>query len=304
MNRLLARILSLWLTLAYAFSVAAQVAEEPVIAEAPAESSEYQRAIHGALEEYRLQHFEEARALFEKAHGIDPNARTLRGLGMVEFERRHYVRAQELLEASLASTKKPLTPDQRSAVQELLVRTNQFVSHFVVAANTPSDLEVEVDGRPVVLDGERSFAVEAGEHELRFRAKGMQARELHVDAVGGERRTLALELVAEARGLPVPNRAPANPTRSPVGIALACAGAAVIAGGLVLGGFALKNATDVTVREERARGLAIGADVSIGVGVATVVAGAILLLTKRRARSREHALSLRGGAAPSLQVSF
>src|SRR3954466_6623521 len=65
------------------------------------DSPEYRRLIGDALKEYGLEHFEESRSLFERAHMLSPSARTERGLGMVEFELRHYVTAQHLLELSL-----------------------------------------------------------------------------------------------------------------------------------------------------------------------------------------------------------
>src|SRR5688572_7254192 len=91
-----------------AFAQAAQLSDPqgkqpaPALAPAtppldPSENPDYKRAVEEALKEYGLGHFEEARSLFRRAHGIYPNARTLRGLGMVEFELRHYVRASQLL---------------------------------------------------------------------------------------------------------------------------------------------------------------------------------------------------------------
>lgn len=303
MFRLIACALSLLPALLLPGAAQAQAAAPDAVDEPARESTEYQRAIVGALEEYRLGHFEEARALFERAHAIDPNARTLRGLGMVEFERRHYVRAQELLEASLASSKKPLTEEQRAAVQELLARTNQFVSHFTVATRPAGAApEVEVDGHTIALDDERSFAVEAGEHRVTVRAPGMSARELSLDAVGGERRTLTVDLVPERVAMAAAPRA--EPTRSVLGISLTSLGAVVVAGGLVLGGIALKRGIDAEPRPspsaDRARALAIGTDVALGVGISTMVAGVVVLLMKRRERN----VALLGGSVPSLQVAF
>src|SRR5689334_12685633 len=109
-----------------------------VSAQAPAtvssdESPEYKQAISQALEEYGLTHYEESRSLFEKAHALDPNERTLRGLGMVEFGLRHYVADEGYLEASLKATKKPLTEDQRRFVGDLLARTQQFIAKYELA---------------------------------------------------------------------------------------------------------------------------------------------------------------------------
>src|SRR5687767_7179841 len=144
-------------------------AAPPAPAADPTEKPEYKQAVEQALEEYRLGHFEEARSLFERAHGIDANARTLRGLGMVEFELRHYVRAAELLEESLESTKKPLTAEQRKSVEQLLSRTRQFIAEYAVKVEPPRpDIAVELDGKPIELSDEGKISIEAGEHTLRI----------------------------------------------------------------------------------------------------------------------------------------
>jgi hypothetical protein len=41
--------------------------------------------------EFEAGHLEDSRALFTRAHSTQPNARTLRGLGIAEFELRKYV---------------------------------------------------------------------------------------------------------------------------------------------------------------------------------------------------------------------
>ncbi|HEX6239538.1 MAG TPA: hypothetical protein VFZ61_01540, partial [Polyangiales bacterium] len=46
----------------------------------------YADAIEQALSELEAANYPEAREEFQRAHAIYPNARTLRGLGMVEFE--------------------------------------------------------------------------------------------------------------------------------------------------------------------------------------------------------------------------
>jgi hypothetical protein len=282
-----------------------------------AESAEYKQAVEAALEEYRLQHFEEARSLFERAHAIDPNARTLRGLGMVEFERRHYVRAAELLEAALASKKKPLTEEQRKAVEELLGRTRQFFSNYAVEVQPTSDaLQVELDGKPVELGAEHKLALEAGEHTLRISAPNAVPRELRLDVKGGEQQTLRIQLEVKttAGALPPaqqPKKEPAKqePKRNVLGIALTSGGAAVAAAGGVLGGIALMKANDLKTQDDagadHARSLAIGADVMLGVGIATAVTGVVLLIWKRKRHADAQTARARVDALfPRLQVSF
>jgi tetratricopeptide (TPR) repeat protein len=288
-----------------------------------AESPEYKHAVDAALEEYRLQHFDEARSLFERAHAIDPNARTLRGLGMVEFERRHYVRAAELLEAALKSDRKPLTAEQRKTVEELLSRTRQFISRYAVEVEPKLDapLSVELDGKPVALGADSRLSLEAGEHTLRISAPDAVPQELHIDVKGGEEQTLRIELQVKTASAPAPKAVPvqgppAARKRDVLGIALTGSGAAVGVAGGALGAIALLKAGDAKSRNDanadKAHAFAIGADVMLGVGIATAVTGVVLLLVhrSRRADTRGHDRADRSARVhvdttfPELRVSF
>src|SRR5262245_12806154 len=51
----------------------------------------YEQLITRALTEFDARNFAEARALFLQAHALRPTARTLRGIGVTEFELRNYV---------------------------------------------------------------------------------------------------------------------------------------------------------------------------------------------------------------------
>jgi len=291
---------------------AAQAA--PVEAVAGEETPEYKQAISQALEEYGLQHYEESRSLFEKAHSLDPNARTLRGLGMVEFELRHYVAAEGYLEASLKSTKKALTEEQRTAVKDLLARTKQFIAKYELAVEpqAPEGMRVELDGKPVQWEDNAPLSVEAGEHVLRVSAPNSETREVHLDVKGGEQQTLRIELAF--KGVVEPSSAPpAGPTHpfQKLGIGLTAAGGAVAIAGGVLGGLALSKANSAETRKDAdadsAHTLALISDVAIGVGVATAVAGIVLLVWKDK--PKEHSASAARSARlvstwPNLKVSF
>jgi hypothetical protein len=255
------------------------------------ESPEYKQAIGQALEEYGLQHYEESRTLFERAHSLDPNARTLRGLGMVEFELRHYVAAEGYLEASLKSTKKALTEEQRAAVTDLLARTKQFIAKYELAVEpeAPAGMRVELDGKPVQWDSQEPLSVEAGEHVLRVSAPNADSREVHLDVKGGEQQTLRIELTVrgpqEAVQAPKPVQGPVRPYKK-LGIALTAAGGFVAIAGGVLGVMALSKADDAVTRNDSdadsARTMALVSDVGLGVGVATAVAGIVLLVWKEK----------------------
>jgi hypothetical protein len=82
-----------------------------------ADSAEYRELIRKALEEYELGNWAEAKLFFSDAHRLFPNARTLRGLGLVAYSLRDYVSATDQLVQSLSSNVRPLT-------KELLDATN------------------------------------------------------------------------------------------------------------------------------------------------------------------------------------
>src|SRR5690349_15250674 len=73
---------------------------------APAYPAEYERAIDSGIAEFQQGNYVEAREQFARAHALVPNARTLRSLGMVEFELRNYVDAVTYLEGALGSSVK------------------------------------------------------------------------------------------------------------------------------------------------------------------------------------------------------
>jgi len=91
-------------------------------ASAAAQPSDYKALTEAAVEEHSLGHYEEARALFAKAHAINPNARTLWGMGTAAFEARQYVDAMQLFQAALSDTRKPLTEAQSKQAESLRKR--------------------------------------------------------------------------------------------------------------------------------------------------------------------------------------
>lgn len=173
-------------------------------AEAVAEPEGYRTQVAAALAEYDAGHFEEARALFLRAHELFPNARTLRGIGMTDFELRNYGDAIAQLEAALHSTARPLEGALRSETEALLARARAFVARLAIYV-TPEVASVSIDGMLVQPNDPRVVLLSVGEHQLEARAQGFltERRTLRVD--GGEQRSLEVVLVAEsAAGLGSP----------------------------------------------------------------------------------------------------
>lgn len=301
----IARTLALACALASSLCVARANAQT-----APTESEEsaaYIESVEGALEEYRVGHYDEARSLFERAHELEPSARTLRGLGMVEFELRHYVRAVELIERSLASPVKPLTDEQRSALSELLARARRFVARYALRV-TPTPTRIELDGVARTLEPDGRLTVDAGEHRLELAADGYAPSSLTLDAKGGTESELTVALRPLAKPELVASAAPSSehPHRK-LGIALTAAGSVTIAAGVTLYALALGKANSASARDDSeadaARTLAPIGDALLGVGVATAISGVVLLLW-RRERPVSAAQARLEAVAPQLRVRF
>jgi hypothetical protein len=135
------------------------------------EPSEYRATINTAIGEFDQGNYEEAREHFARAHALLPNARTLRGLGMSEFELRNYIEAVRNLTEALASGQKPLRGALRDETLALLKRAQKYVGEVVVQVS-PNATVVRVDGIPVELTERRQIQLEVGDHVLEFVAEG------------------------------------------------------------------------------------------------------------------------------------
>ena len=88
----------------------------------------YGHLVDAAVEQFARANWEEARALFERAQTVQPNARALRGLGMADFNLHAYARATAELEAALGAQAQPLDSELRTQVDTLLHRAKPFVA--------------------------------------------------------------------------------------------------------------------------------------------------------------------------------
>jgi hypothetical protein len=199
------------------------------------EDPAYRRTVKEGLVEYSALHFEEARSLFRRAHQINPNARTFRGIGMTSFELRDYVAAVRNLSAALKDSRKPLSAEQRKSTQDLLERSRALVDVYSITVS-PREARVLVDGREPELDADGTLLLAVGMHNLEVSAPGMVMRSLPINVRGGERKALSvtLERLSVARPQPtdaakISQETRANPT-SPV-VSNRAATAWLVAGG-------------------------------------------------------------------------
>jgi len=157
------------------------------------EDASYRAAIRDGLSEYDARHFEEARILFRRAHEIEPNARTLRGIGMASFELRDYVAAVRALSAALIETRKPLSLDQRTHAQGLLERSRLFIDEYTLKVN-PADARVLIDGRVPESEPDGTLLLGFGVHTVEASRAGYVLRSFPVSVRGGERKELVITL--------------------------------------------------------------------------------------------------------------
>jgi tetratricopeptide (TPR) repeat protein len=157
----------------------------------------YKAAIDNALAEFDSSNFAEAREHFIRAHTLFPNARTLRGLGMIEFELRNYVDALTYLEQALASPVKALEGQLRSETQALLVRARGYVG-TVKLSLLPEHASIEVDGFPLADGVHRELRLPVGDHVIEFQAEGYQNARRAFKLHGEELLTLDVKLLTRA----------------------------------------------------------------------------------------------------------
>lgn len=159
----------------------------------------YREAVDTALQEVTLGNYEEAREQFARAHALFPNARTLRGLGIAEFELRHYVVSAEYLAQSLTSGTKPLEPNLRRETEELLARARAYIGELTVEA-APASAELLIDGVRRVADLGSPVLLDVGQHLLEFHADGHATERREVTMRGGQTVKLSVQLAPLTAG--------------------------------------------------------------------------------------------------------
>lgn len=189
--------------LSYAFGVSSLLALllAPL---AHAQDDNYDDWVRSGIQEYDLGHYREAKSYFERAHAVQPSARTLRGLGMVSFELRAYVVAADYFRAALESPERALTDRMREHVQALLSKAESFIARVTLEVE-PGDYGVTVDGHAPHLDAAGHLLLDPGGHELALSAKGHQTVVRKLVAEAGEALTLRIVLpnLAEDSGIEV-----------------------------------------------------------------------------------------------------
>jgi hypothetical protein len=171
-----------------------------VHAQQPAVEADYEIALTRALEAHAAGDYAEAEQAMRLAHSLSPNARSLRGLGVILYAQGRYVESIEPLEQALDSQVKPLSAELRQGVEELLVRVWQRVGRLLLRVE-PDDSRVLVDGVEPRRHGQE-LVLMAGEHRVEVSAPGRQPYALTLQSRPGSHDSLHVVLAV------VPSAAP------------------------------------------------------------------------------------------------
>src|ERR1700761_4106297 len=109
----------------------------PLMAAAQAPDDAYDRSIADAIREFDAANYQEARALFQRAHNQRPSARTSRALGFCSFELHQYLQAARELQDALGDTRHALTEEQRSEASATLIKARSFIGQLTVVTEPP-----------------------------------------------------------------------------------------------------------------------------------------------------------------------
>jgi hypothetical protein len=142
----------------------------------------YAQLVEQALAEYEAHNYFEARSLFTRAHALFPNARTQRGLGIVEFAVRNYDLAADYLQQALDSKDRPLTGELRQQTVNLLEQVHGFLARVELRVE-PAAARVLVDNESYTPTEGKTLSLKVGDHIIEAQLEGYTT----------ERRTLRIQ---------------------------------------------------------------------------------------------------------------
>jgi tetratricopeptide (TPR) repeat protein len=158
------------------------------------ETNAYTEAVQVGLSEFEEKNFLEARAHFARAHAIYPNARTLRALGMVQFELKNYIESVHFLQEALSASERALDSDKRERTEKLLTRALGYIARLTLDIEPAT--QVLVDGKSTSLSSGAELVLAVGEHAIEFSAPGRMTDKRTLTIQGGEQETLRVKLAA------------------------------------------------------------------------------------------------------------
>jgi hypothetical protein len=258
-------------------------------------SDEYKELVRQGLLKYTRGFWDDARTYFLKAHELAPNARTLRGLALVSYDRHdHNVEAIDYAEQSLAHPVQPLNEKMKDELKLLIEQAEAQVVRAELVT-TPADAELRVDGVQVSRRADGTVWLDRGEHVLSVSAPGHvdDARRLQL----GDERQLRLEIALQPRTAAAPAHiaAPSTQPRAPERSALPWVVFGVSAGVAAAGGVVL-------AADAGASGLTPLGVTLLGVGAVGAIVGITWSLSARSDSERAPSARLQLSPA-SIQCS-
>ena len=270
-------------------------------------NADYEAALTQALEAHARGDYGHARIFLERAHSLEPSARTWRGLGIVAFAQGRHLEAIRFLDAALASDVKPLPPELRAGVEELLVNAWGQVGRFEILLE-PNTGDFLIDRQAPDFYAPSTVVLTPGSHRIVARAPERAEFELPLEVKAGDHRTLQIVLARPPHPVTVERIVPAE-SRSALKEAkrrgLWIGGGALIAAAGTVYGVAYLRLQDIVThcrdeagggctqrratklyRGENIEGLAITSGVLAGAGVVTwLTAAAYELWTRKGSRA-------------------
>ena len=247
-------------------------------------------------EEFRAGNFEAAETAFQEAYDAVPNPVVLLGIAEARERRGNVPGTIEVLELYLEQRSD--APDA-AQIQERLA-TLRTVPAVLVVSSTPPGAAITIDGEARSEVTPAEIEVPPGEHVVALTLAEHDPASETVQASPGERREIALDLLAAEQGLDEDpfgdggegDTAPSPPDLDDEGeqtlsagvwVAAGISGAALV-GGTVLGFLALSEQSDFDMMPseeaaDRGERLALFADVAFGAAAIAGITAIVLYLT-------------------------
>lgn len=285
--------------------------------------AEYEAALSEALEAHARGDYGQARIFMERAHEIEPSARTLRGLGIVAFAQGRHLDSIRYLDASLQASEKPLPQDLRVSVEELLTHAWGQVGRLKISLE-PTGGHFLINRREPEFYAPGEVVLTPGRHTISAKAPQRADYKLTLDVTAGDARTIQLVLarppaptvIERYSSAPAPERTPLATvtTEQRLERLLWATGATLIVSGAAIYGTAYFRLNNLKARCEdrdggacsQARATRLYREKNIeGLGIAAAaVGGAGLVTTLVAAGMRFKRATPRNDNEPRVEVGF
>jgi tetratricopeptide (TPR) repeat protein len=160
-------------------------------AEESADNTRYAALLKQGVDAFTQGEWQAARAAFERAHAIEPTARTYRGLALCDFELGNYAHSVRELEAALNDPRRPLTAELRVQVLRTLERAMRDAGrvHLMLPEGVS---ELRVDGHVEHLPEGGVVLLDPGSHTLLVSIDGRERITRQIEIDNGESQNLII----------------------------------------------------------------------------------------------------------------